>query len=238
MHYGYVPIDVLLKKPPIRLLRAIRRFDWIDTKDVFDLLGVPCDGADTPQRNIYLKALSRLFLDGLVVGRPIGGRTQNGGPYVNCREYRISKDGMEWLARQIELSNVPPTTDEEEAAEANGELGSDDAAIERKCAHSIRVTSGRTSAQRRAENQDRRLHRISLGVCTECSEPALRGYRMCARHKQERCDYMKSRRNEAIAHGICGSCRKGEIAKDRSKALCGGCLSKSAERSQRSKQNA
>lgn len=75
----YVPIDELLERPRVRILRALRRFDWITAIDLADVLDLPTEkGA----RDSFASMLGRLVRIGQVERRGVR-------PF----DYRITKEG-------------------------------------------------------------------------------------------------------------------------------------------------
>lgn len=91
---GYKPIDVVLAKPRVRLLRALRFFDWTSNEQLFDALGVPLfDEDDRTERDAYAAALSRLVRVEMLVERreQLTKRRERNG--LRAYEYRLTDTG-------------------------------------------------------------------------------------------------------------------------------------------------
>lgn len=56
----YHPLDESERDLAFRILRAIQRFDWINSMELSDLLAIPSVTVDRRARNAYSVALSRL----------------------------------------------------------------------------------------------------------------------------------------------------------------------------------
>lgn len=62
----YTPIDEWLSKPRNRILRALRRQDWVSANELGDLLGLPPFGVDCNRaRDSIAQALYRMVDDGI-----------------------------------------------------------------------------------------------------------------------------------------------------------------------------
>lgn len=90
----YVPLDQILEQPSTRLLRALRRFDWVQPADLYDAAGFPdyIDETVNPERNAAAAALSRLVKQGHVER----GRRQVGG-----YPHRITASGVALLEQLL-----------------------------------------------------------------------------------------------------------------------------------------
>ena len=55
----YVPIEQILDVPRIRILRALRWFDWATTETLFDVLDVPTSKAERDRFAVTLSRASR-----------------------------------------------------------------------------------------------------------------------------------------------------------------------------------
>lgn len=97
---NYQPLDELLAKPGVRLMRGMARFDWIECDALFDVLGVPqYDAKDYRDRGMYSQALSRLVRHfGFVERRrQVKARREHIG--LRMYEYRLTTAGRAELAR-------------------------------------------------------------------------------------------------------------------------------------------
>jgi DNA-binding transcriptional ArsR family regulator len=104
---GYVPIDVIVAHPRIRILRLLSRFDWLSGYEITEHLGVQW----SPQiRNAYATHLSRMRKAGLLIARPcrpwVRGETtgdaHGGGP-----DYQISPRARADLPKLIRRASRP-----------------------------------------------------------------------------------------------------------------------------------
>lgn len=80
----YLPLDESEGAMTYRILRAIRRFDWINSVDLSELLEIPSSTTDLHARNTYSVALSRLARNGSLQRRYKPPLT----------EYRITARGL------------------------------------------------------------------------------------------------------------------------------------------------
>lgn len=92
---NYTPIDEWLARPRNRILRIVRRFDWISAEDIGDMMGVPTRRESGKARDSLGSMIRRLKLAGLLEQR------FDGSTY----EYR--------LARNVPLSELEPPIDNE-----------------------------------------------------------------------------------------------------------------------------
>ncbi len=97
----YHPMDGVLSKPTVRVLRAIRFFDWAPSADILDAAGAPeyvfRSGVGTnTERNGITSALKRLASDGLVDRRGSHPRF----------EYRINARGKAALTDMIQNNQI------------------------------------------------------------------------------------------------------------------------------------
>lgn len=88
----YVPVDEIAASPRARILRAIRHFDWVSSRDLFDALDLP-SWKEEGDRLRYFAMLNLLVKRGLVEQR--GDR--------ETREYRLAAD--------VDVSIPAPTLD-------------------------------------------------------------------------------------------------------------------------------
>jgi hypothetical protein len=84
---AYRPVDEILERPSIRILRAIRWFDAVTATDLLDAMDI------TEDRAAWAVRLAQLARDGLL----------SGGSW---RVYRITPAGRAWLARQLARADV------------------------------------------------------------------------------------------------------------------------------------
>ncbi len=98
---GYTPLDDLLRQPAVRLLRLLRRFDWIETRDIW--LGLDFADRAHAEHEAYTQALCRLHKDHCVerIGR------------LNGYSYRITELGHERLAKYLRRADLRPMTQRE-----------------------------------------------------------------------------------------------------------------------------
>lgn len=85
----YIPIDETLSAPLVRILRALRHFEWVTTTDLLLVLGVSERGRE---HNTLHRALSRACTTGYIATR---------GPARNYREYMITPSGRAELKRRL-----------------------------------------------------------------------------------------------------------------------------------------
>lgn len=95
--FRYVPLDELLARPPIRILRALRRFDWLYVSDLRSVLDI--DSAPYLERNAFSVVLGRLIRGGLVERRE-SPRTWPGAGR-NCYDVRLTARGRAELERRL-----------------------------------------------------------------------------------------------------------------------------------------
>lgn len=75
-NYGrYTPFDTVERNISNRILRAVRRFDWITSMDLAEVLAIPAVAADRTAHNNYSVALSRLARTGYLRRRREAGMT-------------------------------------------------------------------------------------------------------------------------------------------------------------------
>lgn len=79
----YIPLDELLESPKIRLLRAIRTFEWAMSSHLMNHLSVPSRTEDKRVHDVYSQHLARLCANGLVERRGLPPNS----------EYRITAAG-------------------------------------------------------------------------------------------------------------------------------------------------
>lgn len=91
----YEPLDEILDSTPVRVLRLLRRNDWLDAQTVSQLLGA----VDYLDRNAISVTLGRHVRAGLVERRAYRMRIAYG---ATMREFRITPAGRAWLARRLE----------------------------------------------------------------------------------------------------------------------------------------
>jgi DNA-binding transcriptional ArsR family regulator len=90
----YIPIDLLLDSPRIRILRLLSRHDWISGHEIAEELGVLW----SPQiRNAYASHLTRMRKSGLVLARDGVHENCGGGP-----DYRIAPHAAADLPKIID----------------------------------------------------------------------------------------------------------------------------------------
>jgi hypothetical protein len=85
----YIPLDELLDSPKVRLLRAIRTFEWAMSAHLMEYLGVPSKVEDKRVHDVYSQHLARLVHGGLVERRGLKPMCQ----------YRITSAGRNELER-------------------------------------------------------------------------------------------------------------------------------------------
>jgi DNA-binding MarR family transcriptional regulator len=104
---NYVPLDEVLESHPVRVLRALRHFDWIDTRDVFDLaLNAELNeitGRQSVERSALSQAIVRLVRRGLAERQQLG---------ANVWVLRITAAGRRALARCLTPDTRIATSDE------------------------------------------------------------------------------------------------------------------------------
>lgn len=80
----YLPLDEAESALSYRILRAVRRFDWISSVDLSELLCIPAVSTDHRARNAFSVSLSRLARGGCL-------RRRLQHPWT---EYRITARGL------------------------------------------------------------------------------------------------------------------------------------------------
>lgn len=80
----YLPLDELLEMPRVRILRALRRFDWVSVEDI----NLALDNLDDRAANAHTKCVERLVREGHLEKR--------GTNWSNNR-YRITDRGKQHL---------------------------------------------------------------------------------------------------------------------------------------------
>jgi hypothetical protein len=86
---NYAPLDALLDRPEVRLLRALRHFDWAPASDLYIALDVPHE--DSFNRNVFETTLYRSIKAGFARRR---------GPR-NWTEYQLTKRGLRHLEQRL-----------------------------------------------------------------------------------------------------------------------------------------
>lgn len=81
----YYPLDELLEMPRVRVLRAMRHFDWASAEDLRVALDIP---ADRRAWNTLAKQLQRLTVEGAL---------ERTGPHATLFQYRITELGKRQL---------------------------------------------------------------------------------------------------------------------------------------------
>ena len=94
----YCPIDVVLEQPRVQILRVLRRFDWVDVADLFEVIDIP-----TSDRNRWSQVLSTL-----VDKRSVERRSD--------RHYRITETGRCELADLLATDMAVAWTDRDAEA--------------------------------------------------------------------------------------------------------------------------
>jgi hypothetical protein len=125
----YRATDELLARPRTRILLMLRRCDWISAQDLNDMLNLPGISEDRSVRNAYVKQLTRLVCDGLVLRKlndePDYER-RGGGVYVYS------------LAPDVDLTIPPPTL-----VDRRGKVATSRATGDSRYAHMNRVARER-----------------------------------------------------------------------------------------------
>jgi len=110
----YRPLDEVLGSTRVRLLRALTRFEWIDSLTLFEALGVPSwwtdDDRMNPERGAYTQMLSRITRSGLVERRRTIERGRCDG-MNDSLEYRITSAGRAELASLLAYDLTAAWTD-------------------------------------------------------------------------------------------------------------------------------
>jgi hypothetical protein len=103
----YVPLDELLEAPRVRILRALRRLQWVESVDIFEALG---DVLHSPRViNNYTTVLLRLVRDGWIKRREIRfGRAGGRYEYAITLRGRVELQGMlDRASPEVELGVLP-----------------------------------------------------------------------------------------------------------------------------------
>lgn len=96
---NYVPLDELLDKPRVKILRTLQRFDWITKASLLHACGLVFDEGDVEslrEWNAHEQALIREVKAGAVERRRLAG----------MNEHRIAPSGRELLARLLKGSKA------------------------------------------------------------------------------------------------------------------------------------
>lgn len=86
----YVPFDELHNDMTFRILRVVQRFDWINSIDIADILGIPGVTVDRCARNAYAVTLRRLTMWNYLRRRHL----------LEWHEYQITRTGRGWIERR------------------------------------------------------------------------------------------------------------------------------------------
>jgi hypothetical protein len=122
----YTPLDIKLEWPRVRILRAIRHFEWVTSFELFEVCAPEL--TDEYERNSYAKMLGRLVVGGFIERR--AERIRRSRCHVAERqrvsmgntqfEYRITARGRAELARLLATDTrmewAPPRESEAECA--------------------------------------------------------------------------------------------------------------------------
>lgn len=99
---GYMPLDMLLEQMPVRVLRRLSHYDWINIVDFRDIAmnaePNPKPGCQSKERNCLSNTLKRQTRLGHVE------RRSNGARRTNARlsyDIRITAAGREWLRKRL-----------------------------------------------------------------------------------------------------------------------------------------
>lgn len=82
----------------VRILRAIRFFDWVLSADIAMAIGIPSSNEDALHRNNFDVNLGRLFRQGHLERRLYGAFS------LSVFTYRITKPGREYLAQALSIA--------------------------------------------------------------------------------------------------------------------------------------
>ncbi len=101
----YIPLEFILEKPRVRLLRALRFMDWIEAIELFDRMGlVESASDDNRDRDRHYHRLSHLIAEGSVevrkVKQPSVARSTQ-RTTITRQEYRITPSGRDALKQII-----------------------------------------------------------------------------------------------------------------------------------------
>lgn len=92
----YTPLDELMARPHVRILRALRWFDWATTEQIAIALDLP-DHHENPQlRNAYTLAMRHMVQSGRVEAN------RTAWPH----EYRLTPAGREWLRAALSVPGL------------------------------------------------------------------------------------------------------------------------------------
>jgi hypothetical protein len=101
----YNPLDEILADPRVQILRALRRFDWVECVDLFEAMGVSLEPIE---RNRYSAVLSRLTRGAFAARRE---PTTSWKPGRQFNLYRITQSGIDELARLMRTDTASAWTD-------------------------------------------------------------------------------------------------------------------------------
>lgn len=102
----YFPLDQIEQNMSVRILRALRRFDYIPSSELSDALQIPSSIESRVEQNTYSVALSRLCREGyvevkVVTCRPVKrSQSKRHTGLHQWNEYRITQLGrarLEWM---------------------------------------------------------------------------------------------------------------------------------------------
>lgn len=97
----YIPLDAILERPKVQLLRMLTRFDLASTSDLLIALGIDHN------RGVYTSDIAELRACGLI--------TQADSRFGR---YAITPAGRAWLAKQLARADVGVASDDELEEEA------------------------------------------------------------------------------------------------------------------------
>ncbi len=103
---AYTPIEDILDRPRVRLLRAMRWLDWIEPRDLFDQIELVESSVDCNRdRDRHWRGISALHAEGAIEQRSVRQMSKGNGAqrkWIEKNEYRITKAGKDLLRRMLE----------------------------------------------------------------------------------------------------------------------------------------
>lgn len=88
---SYTPRDELEQQPRVRLIKALAHFDWVNTRELFDVLNIPDyeEGGQNLERDAFAQRLTWLVKNGFAQQRGTHGK----------RDYQLTDQGRDEYKR-------------------------------------------------------------------------------------------------------------------------------------------
>ncbi len=99
----YRPLDEVLDRPRVRILRALRWFDWVEPQDLFAAIGAP---DEETLRDRYVKALSQSVLAGHVERAKRRTRVTYRSGHGFLAYVRLTESGHREIQRELATTEL------------------------------------------------------------------------------------------------------------------------------------